>query len=79
LLRSGLFLSYHLPFFCCISFVSFVEISNYMILFSSQFNYLATSSQCRLISPAFLACSFMLMNLVNPVKRTELEIRVLSP
>lgn len=26
------------PFFCCISFVSFVEISNYMILFSSQFN-----------------------------------------
>jgi hypothetical protein len=44
-----------------------------MILFSSQFNYLATSSQCRLTFPAFLARSFMLMSPVNPVKRKNLR------
>lgn len=48
-----------------------------MILFSSQFNYLATSSQCRLTFPAFLARSFMLMSPVNPVKRKNLRFGAL--
>lgn len=80
LLRSGLFffffsLSYHLPFFRCISFVSFVEI-NYMILLLANSTILPTSSQCCLAIFSFLRLSISALMLMHPVEMIPFETKV---
>jgi hypothetical protein len=64
------------PFFCCISFISFVEISNYMILFSSQFNNLATSSEPRLV--AFLIALRFCFYADEPSEKNAFATRVID-
>lgn len=60
-------LSYHLPFFRCISFVSFVEI-NYMILLLANSTILPISSQCCLAIFSFLRFPISALMLMNPVE-----------